>query len=88
VGFVQVVVREERKPTKKTKKKRRSSGLIDEAVMNGVERQFEAIRDAELIENIVQVIFYGLLRNEKFFADFFVAESLGHQLHNFFLAIR
>jgi hypothetical protein len=35
----------------------------------------------------VQVILYGLFTDEKFFADFLVAEALSDELHNFFLAV-
>ena len=62
-------------------------GLIDEAVVDGVESEFEAIGNAKLVENIVQVIFYGLLADEKFFADFLVAETLGDELNDFFFAV-
>ena len=62
-------------------------GLIDEAVVDGVESEFEAIGNAKLVENIVQVIFYGLLADEKFFADFLVAEALGDELNDFFFAV-
>ena len=62
-------------------------GLVDEAVVDGVESEFEAIGNAKLIENIVQVIFYGLLADEKFFADFLVAEALSDELDDFFFAI-
>jgi hypothetical protein len=62
-------------------------GLVDEAVVDGVESEFEAIGNAKLVENIVQVIFYGLLADEKFFADFLVAETLGDELNDFFFAV-
>jgi hypothetical protein len=35
----------------------------------------------------VQVIFYGLLADEKFFSDFLVAEALGDELDDFFFAV-
>ena len=53
-------------------------GVIDQPVMNGVKSQFEAVRDAELVENIVKMILDGLLRDKKFFANFLVAETLRH----------
>ena len=62
-------------------------GLVDEAVVDGVESEFEAIGNAKLVEDIVQVIFYGLLADEKFFADFLVAEALGDELNDFFFAV-
>src|SRR5713226_8595789 len=61
--------------------------LVDQPVVNGVQREFEAVRDAELVENIVKMVLDGLLGNEKFFADFLVAETLGHELNNFFFAV-
>src|SRR5580700_397959 len=56
-------------------------------MVDGVESEFEAVGDTKFVENIVQVIFYGLLADEKFFADFFVAESLGDELDDFFFAV-
>ena len=41
-----------------------SLGLIDEAMVDGVEGQFQAVRDPEFIEDIVQVILYGLFADE------------------------
>ena len=63
------------------------SGLINQAMVNGVQREFEAVRNAELIENVVKMIFYGLLTDEKFFADFLVTISLRDQLYNFLFTI-
>src|SRR5216684_3386302 len=65
----------------------RSDGLIDEAMVDGVEREFEAVGNTELVENVVQVIFYGLLADKKLFADFLVAETLRDELHDFFFAV-
>src|SRR6266478_2963723 len=62
-------------------------GLINQAVVNRVEREFEAIGDAELIEDVVQMVLDGLLGDEKFFADFLVAEALGDKLDDFFFAV-
>src|SRR3982074_1100731 len=61
--------------------------LVDEPVVDGVQRQFETVGDAEFIEDVVQVVFDGLLRDENFFADFLVAESLGDELDDFLFAI-
>ncbi len=55
--------------------------------MNGIQRQFEAVGDAELVEDVVQVVLDGLLGDEKFFADFLVAETLGDELDDFFFAV-
>ena len=61
--------------------------LVDQSVVDGVQREFEAVGDAELVENIVEMILDGLLGDEKFFADFLVAESLRDELHDFFFAV-
>ena len=55
--------------------------------MDGVEREFEAIGNAELIEDVVQMVFHRLLADEELFADFLIAETLGDELHDFFFAI-
>src|SRR5450755_285143 len=62
-------------------------GVVDKPVVDGVQRELQAIRDAQLVEDVVQVIFYRLLGNKKFLADFLVAEALRHQLDNLFFAI-
>jgi hypothetical protein len=56
-------------------------------MVDGVESEFEAVGDTKFVEDIVQVIFYGLLADEKFFADFLVAESLGDELDDFFFTV-
>src|SRR5258708_1331438 len=61
--------------------------LIDQSMVNGIQRQFEAVGDAELVKNIVQMVFDGLFGDEKLFADFLVAETLRDKLHNFFFAV-
>ena len=61
--------------------------LVYKPVMDRVQRQFEAVGDPELVKDIVQMIFYGLLGDEEFFADFLVAEALRDQLNDFFLAV-
>ena len=54
--------------------------LVYKPVVYRVQRQLKAVGDAKLIKNIVQMIFYGLLGNEKFFADFLVAKALCDEL--------
>src|SRR5258708_19803581 len=61
--------------------------LINQPVVNGVQRQFEAVGDAELVEDVMQMVFYGLLGDEELFADFLFAEALRAQLHAFFLPV-
>ena len=60
--------------------------LVDEAVMDGVESKFEAIRDTELVENVVQMVFHRLFADEELFADLPVAETLSYELNDFLLA--
>src|ERR1039457_4667749 len=55
--------------------------------MDCVECQFEAVGDAELVKDVVQVILYGLLTDDEPFADFFVLKALGDELNDFYLAI-
>src|SRR5216684_1642152 len=55
--------------------------------MYRVQRQFEAVGDAEFIEDVVQMVLDGLLGDEKFFTDFLVAEALRDELNNFFFAV-
>src|SRR5215468_531026 len=62
-------------------------GLVDQAVVDGVEREFEAVRDTELVEDVVEVIFYGLLGDEELLADFLVPEALGDKLDDLFFAV-
>jgi hypothetical protein len=61
--------------------------MVDEAVVDGVKGEFEAIGDAELIEDVVEMILNGLLGDEKFFANFLVPETLSDELNDFFLAV-
>ena len=61
--------------------------LVYKPVMYRVQCQFEAVGNAELVKDIVQMVFYGLLGDEKFFADFLVPEALCDELHNFFLTV-
>src|SRR6266478_5766521 len=56
-------------------------------MVNGVEGKLQAVGNAELVEDIVQVIFYRLFADEKLFADFLVAEALRDELHDFLFAV-
>ena len=62
-------------------------GLVYKPVVNCIQGEFEAVGDAELIENIVQVVFHGLFGDEELFSDFLVAEALGDELDDFFFAV-
>jgi len=55
--------------------------------MNRVECKLEAVGNAQLVENVVEMILDRLLGNEKFLADFFIAETLSDQLNDFFFAV-
>jgi hypothetical protein len=62
-------------------------GLVNQTMVDGVEREFEAVGDAEFVEDVVEMVFYGLFGDEKFFANFLVAETLGDELNDFFFAV-
>jgi hypothetical protein len=62
-------------------------GMVDEAVVDGVESEFEAVGDAKLVENIVEVILHGLFGDEKLFANFLVAETLSDELNDFLFTV-
>jgi hypothetical protein len=61
--------------------------LINQPMMNGIQRQFEAVGDTELVEDVMQMVLDGLFGDEELFADFLVAEALRDELHDFFLAV-
>jgi hypothetical protein len=61
--------------------------LVDQTVVDGVQRQLEAVGHAELVKDIVQMVLDRLLGDEKLFADFLVAKALRDELHNFLLAV-
>src|SRR5215469_974957 len=56
-------------------------------MVNGVEREFEAVGHAEFVEDVVEMIFDGLFGDEKLFPDFLVAEALSDELNDFFFAV-
>jgi hypothetical protein len=55
--------------------------------MYRVQRQFQAVRDAQLVENVVQVILHRLFADEQFLPNLFIAEALRHELHDLFFAV-
>src|SRR5258707_15598189 len=61
--------------------------LIDEAMVDGVEGKLQTIGDSEFIEDVVQVILYGLFADEEFFAYLLVAVALRYQLDDFFFPV-
>src|ERR1044071_7535402 len=67
-------------PLKRSAGAGRFSGVVDQAVVNGVKGQLQAVRYAQLIEDVVQVILDGLFGDEQLLADLLVAEALRHQL--------
>jgi len=58
--------------------------VVDEAMVDGVQGEFQAVGDAEFVEDIVQVILDGLFADEELLADLFVAITLGDELHDLF----
>ena len=61
--------------------------LINQPVVDGVQREFKAVGDAEFVEDIVQVVLDGLFGDEELFAYFLVAKTLRDELHDFFFAV-
>ena len=57
--------------------------LVDEPVMDGVEGQLEPVGNAELVEDIVQMVLDGLLADEHLLGDFLITEALADQPHYF-----
>jgi hypothetical protein len=53
--------------------------LVNQAMVNCIQ--------GELVEDVVQMILYGLLGDEKSFADFLVPEALRDELNKFFFAV-
>jgi hypothetical protein len=43
--------------------------------MDCIEHHFEAVGNADLVKDVAQVIFYGVLADEELFADFFVMKA-------------
>jgi len=61
--------------------------LIDQSMVDGVEGEFEAVGDPEFVKDVMEMVLDGLLGDKKFFADFFVAETLSDELNDLFLAV-
>src|SRR2546426_12444533 len=64
----------------------KNSRLVDQPVVNGVKGEFEAVGDTELFEDVIEIVFDGLLCVEKFFVHFLIALALGRELEYFFFA--
>ena len=56
-------------------------------MVDGVQSEFKAVGNAELVEDIVQMVFDGLLADEEFFSNFFIAEALSDMLDYFLFAV-
>src|SRR5271155_4499780 len=50
-----------------------------QSLVDGVERQLQAVRDAELVEDVVQMILDRLLADEHLLGHLFVLVTLGDQ---------
>ncbi len=50
--------------------------LIDQSVVNGIQREFEAVGNAKFVEDVVQMVLDRLFGDEELFPDFLVAEAL------------
>ena len=56
--------------------------MLDQVVVNSVEGKLKAVRDADLVEDVMQVIFDRLFANEEVFANFLVPVALSDQQHD------
>src|SRR5260370_40133030 len=56
-------------------------------MMYRIQREFEAVGDTEFVEDVVKMVLDSLLGDEKLFADFFIAETLGYELDDFLFAV-
>ena len=50
--------------------------------MDGVERQFQPVGNAQLVEDVVQMVLHRLLADEHLLGHFLVLEALRHQRHD------
>ena len=57
-----------------------------QALVNGVERQFQTIRNAQFVEDVVQMVLHCLLADKHLFGHLFVLVTLRDQRHDFALA--
>jgi hypothetical protein len=58
-----------------------------QVIVDGVKGQFQAVRDAQLVEDVVQVVLHRLLADEHLLGHLFILETLGYQRHNLALAL-
>src|SRR2546426_5655233 len=61
-------------------------GLARAAVTDGVENQFHAAANAQLVEDAEKVFFDGMFAETEFVGHFTIAEPVGHQSHHLLLA--
>ena len=61
--------------------------LLNQSVVDGVEGQFEPVRNPELVENVMEVVLDGLFADEELSPDFLVPVALGNQLDDLLLAV-
>src|ERR1700726_1004344 len=61
--------------------------FVDQAVMDCIEYLFEAVGNAEFVKDFVQMIFYGVLADEEFFADYFVLKTASDMLNDLYFAV-
>ena len=58
-----------------------------EVFVDGVERQFQAVGDAQLVEDVMQMVLDGLLADEHSLGNLLVFEALGDQFDHLLLAV-
>ena len=58
-----------------------------QTLVDGVERQFQTVGNAQLVEDVVQVVLYRLLTDEHLLGHFLVLVTLGDQRHDFVIGM-
>ena len=53
---------------------------------DGVEHEFHPRRNSQLVENAKEIFFYGMLAELELGGDFAIAQALGDQCDDLFLA--
>ena len=55
--------------------------------VDGVQRQFETVRHAQFVEDVVQMVLHRLLADEHLLGHFLVLVALRHECDDFTLAL-
>ena len=61
--------------------------MFRQALVSGIQSQFQPVRDSQLVEDLIKTIVDCQFRDEEFFSDLLVRIALRHQLHDRLFAI-